>query len=162
MWDVDDGSKVMSTASGDDEILLMAFSRDGKHLAASSGDHTMQVWDLSSRRRIRVFRHQGPVAAVAFGSSEGHVATCSLENIAAYPVQMTDLVKLGKDRTTRVLSDRECEQHLGMWRFWLPVRTWLTGEKPQCVRVATEPEPSTHGSHESLYLGLLSDGRERP
>src|SRR5262249_11880445 len=49
------------------EILAVAFSRDGKWLATAGRDHAVKVWDLSNGHEAVAYRgHQRYVRAVAF------------------------------------------------------------------------------------------------
>lgn len=53
-------------------VVALAFSPDGKRLASAGGDHTIRVWDLSTRKQVRLFQgHHDQVWGVAF-LPDGH------------------------------------------------------------------------------------------
>jgi WD40 repeat protein len=151
VWSVESGEELLLERSvHSDEIGVIAFSRDGRRLATGATDHTMKVWDLSPvhtifgwdlspayeifrwqrpHRLVSITRHQGPIDAVDFGTSDGQVATCSLESIAVRPLGLSDLTKLAQGRVTRPLSGWECNEYLGWMRHWLAARAWVMGEE---------------------------------
>jgi WD40 repeat protein len=62
------GGKLLRTLAGPtDEVTSVAFSPDGKLLAAGSADNTIRLFDPTTGRQARLLRgHAGPVLAVAF------------------------------------------------------------------------------------------------
>ena len=51
-------------------ILSVVFSRDGKLALSGSGDKTLKLWDIASRREIRTFvGHKYEITSVAFSPS---------------------------------------------------------------------------------------------
>ncbi len=56
----------------------MAFCPDGKTLASTGGDHTVQLWDAATGEPRAILRgHQGQVSAVAFSPDGKTLASAS-------------------------------------------------------------------------------------
>ena len=53
LWRVSDGALLQSLAQHTDDVLSVAFSRDGKWLASSSEDKTIRLWQLVGSRLAR-------------------------------------------------------------------------------------------------------------
>jgi WD40 repeat protein len=63
----------------EDQVLSLAFSRDGKTLASGSADHTVILWDFAKRQAIDTLRdHTHWVVSVAF-SVDGNLASGSID-----------------------------------------------------------------------------------
>jgi len=66
LWDLD-AEKEIASLKHTSEVLCVAVSRDGKRLAAGSGDHTATVWDAVSGLELLTLRgHRGSVNSVAW------------------------------------------------------------------------------------------------
>jgi WD40 repeat protein len=53
LWRVSDGSLQQTLAPHTDDVMSVAFSRDGKWLASSSEDNTIRLWQLVGPRLAR-------------------------------------------------------------------------------------------------------------
>ena len=81
------GFQVRLLADLPDTALSVAFSPDGKQLAACGGDRTVRLFDTASGKQTRLWRHHADwVQTVAFASESAR------------------LVSAGRDRMARVLS----------------------------------------------------------
>lgn len=59
-------------------VLGVAFSHDGKWLAAAEWRHTARIWDVATRRPLHILEgHAEPVVAVAFSPDDHQLATAS-------------------------------------------------------------------------------------
>ncbi|WP_188989889.1 TIR domain-containing protein [Saccharopolyspora thermophila] len=74
LWDVRTHQRIGTLPVGSDEIYSLAYSRDGKLLAAGRGDGAVLLWDTASRQPVGrpLTGHTGPVGAVAF-SPDGNL-----------------------------------------------------------------------------------------
>ena len=82
-----DGSKTLATLSGHaDEVRALAFSRDGKLLAAAGGlparSGEVKIWDVEARKETTVIHgHTDCIYAVAFSPDGKSVATSSYDKL---------------------------------------------------------------------------------
>ncbi len=53
LWRVSDGALQQTLAQHTDDVMSVAFSRDGKWLASSSEDKTIRLWQLVGSRLAR-------------------------------------------------------------------------------------------------------------
>jgi WD40 repeat protein len=57
------------------KIMSMTFSPDGRLLAGAFEDSTARLWDVATRKQVRVMRHESWVRSVAFDSTGEYMAT---------------------------------------------------------------------------------------
>ncbi|MFF4276711.1 helix-turn-helix domain-containing protein [Streptomyces sp. NPDC001536] len=77
LWDPASGRKIRAFAVPDGAVRGMAFSPDGRTLAASS-PAVVRMWDVATGRTRRTFSNHPDPQAVAFGSDGHTVAAASL------------------------------------------------------------------------------------
>jgi WD40 repeat protein len=58
-------------------VTSVAFSADGKTLAAGSEDHTVRLWDVATAKERMALGHLGPVSSVAFDADGKRLAAGS-------------------------------------------------------------------------------------
>src|SRR5262249_34578484 len=67
LWDLAMAREIICLPGSPNERLGIAFSPDGRTLAASSGDHTIKLWDMASRRVVASLAgHTRVIPGVAF------------------------------------------------------------------------------------------------
>jgi WD40 repeat protein len=78
VWNVAAGAvhARLDVAAETESISAVAFSPDGRFLAVSSMDRTIQVWDVPGARRCGVLHgHTGAVYALAFSADSRRLAS---------------------------------------------------------------------------------------
>lgn len=58
----------------------IAFSPDGKLLATATTGETINIWDLATRKTLRVLKHNRMIKAIAF-LPDGNLLTCAVYNL---------------------------------------------------------------------------------
>ncbi len=72
VWDPDGVGPPVSFPGSAAPVSSVAFSQDGRHLAAAGGDRVVRLWDARTRQELHTFRgHTDWVTSVAF-SPDGH------------------------------------------------------------------------------------------
>lgn len=79
MWDVFSGQKIPWLAQVG-EVLTLAFSPDGRWLAAGNGDGTAQILDAATGREVVKVAHEDDVEVAAFSPDSQWLATGSDDN----------------------------------------------------------------------------------
>jgi len=82
VWELPDGRQVAQVAHERGWISRVAFSRDRRYLATSSGDNATRVWELPDGRQVAELAHDDPVYDVAFSPDGRYLATASRDNKA--------------------------------------------------------------------------------
>lgn len=72
------GSITYTYTGHSEQVLAVAWSSDGRHIASGSRDMTMQVWDAFTGKHAHIFRgHTDAVASVAWSPDNRYVASAS-------------------------------------------------------------------------------------
>jgi WD40 repeat protein/serine/threonine protein kinase len=92
--------KVFSPLRHDSAVLCAVFSPDGKHIASSSQDGKVTLWDAKSGQRLFQFRaHESHARSVAFSPDGQRLATASWDKT----VKIWDVQTLAKNRDPSAL-----------------------------------------------------------
>src|SRR5262249_54861815 len=65
LWDLRTGELVRTFTGPIHMVHTLAFSADGKRLAAACWDHTVRVWDAEAGKQLHVLRHADRALCVA-------------------------------------------------------------------------------------------------
>ncbi len=79
LWDPDSGQLLGTIAGHTSPIADIAFSPDGRHLASSSFDFTVRIWDATPGQEARSLRAKAPVLTVAFPPDGSYLASAGLD-----------------------------------------------------------------------------------
>jgi WD40 repeat protein/serine/threonine protein kinase len=123
LWNLETGSSRSFFHREGNQILSVAFSRNGRTLAAGGADGQLSLWDtvtLEERDSDIVRRHQGAINGVAFDHDGGTLATACADST----IQLWDL---SRDRDREILT----------------FRTTLLGHRDGVTAVAFSPDRKT-------------------
>jgi WD40 repeat protein len=94
----------------DDAVVSVAFSHDGKLLAAGSNDRTAKVFDLHGRL-LHSFNHPAGINDVAFSRDDKNLAAaCDDSRWYTHPLDLDEAEAQAKKKVTRKLTQDECEK----------------------------------------------------
>jgi len=80
VWDIEKGTPVVSLADGDEQVVSVDISRDGRYIAAGSYDKTIRVWSVETKALVQSIKaHESVVANVAFGLDPSLLASGSYD-----------------------------------------------------------------------------------
>jgi WD40 repeat protein len=110
LWDVTTGTERMRWEGFKTAIWTVAFSPDGKTLAAGSGtpagmfDDAVRLWDVATGElKVRLKQHTGTVGSIAFSPDGVSLAVGSLGGITLWDVETNkSKASLGKDTVRSV------------------------------------------------------------
>jgi WD40 repeat protein len=125
-WNADSGKLLMKRQGGRDPAASLAFSHDGRLLAASGAATT--IWDVHRRRRVDVLPRYGGGGPAAFLQESQRLATAgaravALWNLRASPSQLGRTLAGPNARIQRVTYDASRNAFAtldvyGAIRFW--------------------------------------------
>lgn len=91
LWSLTDDRRLAVLPAGEDMVLALAFSDDGRVLATANVEAEIRLWDVAARRQVGLLRsHQGPVTTLAFapdgrllasGSEDGTIRLWNLDDL---------------------------------------------------------------------------------
>src|SRR5262249_32861187 len=95
VWDVTNGSLLLTVPGHAGQMTCVAFTRDGQRLATKGPDTTVQIWDAHTGKELRTLRgHRQGVHCVAFSpdgrllaSGGGHPLYPSEQDVKVWDAQ---------------------------------------------------------------------------
>jgi WD40 repeat protein/serine/threonine protein kinase len=81
LWDATSGQPLFTFPGRTTEVIRVAYSPDGKRVAAANGfDRTVNVWDIANRQVVfRLVGHTADVYGLAFSPDGKRIATASFD-----------------------------------------------------------------------------------
>lgn len=124
LWDATLGSARATLEGHDSEVNRLAFSSDGKLLAAGTRGGTIKVWTVSTKTSITLAGHDKRVTTLAW-SKDGLLASGAHDGV----IKTWD-VTTGKERSRAMHT-----QHVAVLRFSPDGRFLASGSQDQTVRI---------------------------
>lgn len=136
-------------------VFAVAFSPDGKHLAAGFGDNGGRIWEVATGKDVsRLSGHQGPIHSLAYAPDGRLIATGSADQTIRLwdPAKGTMIRQLAGQDLIRALAFAPDGQTLASAGADGVVRLW---------HVATGAEIRTIEAHKegATAIAFASDGR---
>jgi WD40 repeat protein len=132
VWNVEKGD-LLARFDEVDKMVAVALSADGSRVAAQSGlnsiqeavrDNVIQVWDVLSRRRLRVIRPAVPMGVgigfaeagrVIFGSRLTEAPNPQVKGFLAWSVDTGNPAKIVRDPFAKLKRDKRTEDGRRLW-----------------------------------------------
>ncbi len=115
IWDASTGDMVKPQLHGHaSSVLAVVTSPDNRHLATASQDGTAKIWDITQKQLVETLSAQsGAVNSVAYSQDGKRIATASTDGtVQFYALDIQELLKLARSRTSRNLTSEECSHYL--------------------------------------------------
>jgi WD40 repeat protein len=77
IWDADTGEETLCLQGNTGSVFDVAFSPDGRRLAAACTDRTVRVWDTATGQKVHSLQHRSWVASVIFSPDGRRLASGS-------------------------------------------------------------------------------------
>ena len=100
----------------------MAFTHDGRHVAAGGADLAARIYEVSTGREVSRFDGGTEVTALAFSGDDAYLETFSGSTLDRRAWRSTDMVRQACSRLTRNLTPTEWAQYLGGNRIERPAQ----------------------------------------
>ena len=75
LWEWPNGRQLAVLAGHKERLFHCDFSPDGRTLATASGDKTVKLWNVSTRREVMTLEHDHPVTVCVFSPEGNYLAT---------------------------------------------------------------------------------------
>jgi WD40 repeat protein len=117
LWDMDPnrwGSSQAPLRGRGDTIFGLAFSADGKFLFSGGADGVGTLWNLEERAvEFQTYGHTDHIYTLDVSANGKNLYSGGRDGtVRGYAFELTELVTLASQRTTREFSEDECRQYL--------------------------------------------------
>ena len=85
VWDTTTYQRVLAGRTRSSTTTFSVdFSPDSARLVSAAGQSTAPIWDIVSRRKVRILDHDGPVIAAKYSSEGDRIATAADESVRVW------------------------------------------------------------------------------
>jgi WD40 repeat protein len=115
IWNAFTGELIKPPLHGhSSSVLAVVCSPDNRHLATASQDGTAKIWNMAEKQLVETLSSQsGAVNSVAYSPDGKRIATANTDGtVQFYALDVLELLKLARLRTSRNLTSEECSHYL--------------------------------------------------
>jgi WD40 repeat protein len=129
LWDIEEASIVAQMYDRQGRVLRLAFSPDGKILAASLDNFYLTVWDVANRQPLTrpIFRHTASVNSLAF-SKDGKMLASAGNEIVLLDMSPESWIKKACNLASRNLTQNEWQQYFPGETYRATCPEWPEGK----------------------------------
>jgi WD40 repeat protein len=114
VWKVATGERHLDLSGHSGPVMGVEYSPDGQVIATAGDDGILKIWNAKSGKpQLNLYGHTKGLLDVQFSTDGKYLATSSQDGtVRFYVLSLQELIELAQSRTTRSLSEYECQQYL--------------------------------------------------